>query len=71
MRVTPIIKLIVTAYTSPQLHGTGSILPLLRLGPSPPPQLRSTDTELRRHYDEQLVEAVYAQGPLHLLPDVR
>ena len=24
MRVTPIIKLIVTAYTSPQLHGTGS-----------------------------------------------
>ena len=26
MRVTPIIKLIVTAYFSPQLHGTGSIL---------------------------------------------
>ena len=24
MRVTPIIKLIVTAYFSPQLHGTGS-----------------------------------------------
>ena len=26
MRVTPIIKLIVTAYFSPQLHGTGSMV---------------------------------------------
>ena len=26
MRVTPIIKLIVTAYFSPQLHGTGSVI---------------------------------------------
>ena len=26
MRGTPIIKLIVTAYISPQLHGTGSLI---------------------------------------------
>ena len=31
MRVTPIMKLIVTAYFSPQLHGTGSTLPVYGL----------------------------------------
>ena len=50
MRVTPIIKLIVTAYISPQLHGTGSggarITDAAYLGELPWAMSRDTDADV-------------------------
>ena len=48
MRVTPIIKLIVTAYISPQLHGTGSQVRFLQPGEiSPPVSVKNLGSDYR------------------------
>ena len=62
MRVTPIIKLIVTAYFSPQLHGTGSQVKQINRGPSLTVPL---DRDLEKRFQGLAEEAVMVDVHQH------
>ena len=84
MRVTPIIKLIVTAYFSPQLHGTGSLvkacLPRMLASISTASanssgHRRFVSTHLERDWKGQATQAERSRGlsyrslpPVHAVP---